>query len=74
LSVWKIFSGFVLRTSHTTSTPSCDATAYFEPSEEKAVENDAARDDEGYMNGETSGGGRASVDIKEKFMRAPPVI
>jgi hypothetical protein len=58
----------MLRMSHTTSTPSCDATAYFESSEEKAVEDNAARDNEGYMNDETSGGGRASVDIKEKFM------
>jgi hypothetical protein len=38
------------------------------------VEKDAARDDEEYMNGETSGGGRVCVAIGEKFMRAPPVI
>ena len=41
LSVLKTFSGFVLRTSHTTTTPSWEATANLDPSAENAVENDA---------------------------------
>jgi len=36
LSVWKTFRGFVLRTSHTATTPSWEATAYFVPSGENA--------------------------------------
>jgi len=38
------------------------------------VENDAAREVEGYINGDRSVGGRVSVIIGEKFTRAPPVI
>ena len=41
LSVWMIFRGFVLRTSHTTTTPSWDATANFDPLAEKEDEKDA---------------------------------
>ena len=45
LSVWKTLSGFELRTSQTATDPSCDVTANFVPFEEKAVENEAARED-----------------------------
>lgn len=41
LFVCSTFSGFVLRTSHTTTAPSCDPTANLDPSVENAVENDA---------------------------------
>ena len=41
LFVCNTLSGFVLRTSHTTTAPSCDPTANFEQSAENAVENDA---------------------------------
>jgi hypothetical protein len=46
LSVWYTLSGFVLLTSQTTTTPSCDPTANFVPSAEKEVEKDAAKEDE----------------------------
>ena len=38
------------------------------------MENDAAREVEGYMNGDRSVGGRVRVAIWEKLTRAPPVI
>ena len=44
-SVLNTRSGFVLRTSQTTTTPSCDATANFDPSAENALEKDAGMDD-----------------------------
>lgn len=82
LSVWMTFNGFVLRTSHTTTTPSCDATANFEPFAENAVENDAGTGfvawyDE-YMLYEYDGmaviyGESDSFIMCEKVTRAPPV-
>lgn len=73
LSVWNTLSGFVLRTSHTTRTPSCDATANFRPSAENAVENDAAKD-EGYENSALSGAGMLSDRMGVNDRRAPPAI
>ncbi len=72
-------SGFVLLTSHTTTTPSCDATANFDPLDENAVENDAGTGPFGwrlYKYGETVViyGARDSLVVWVNVIRAPPVI
>ena len=79
LSVWKTLSGFVLRTSQTTTTPSWDATANLEPSAENAVEKDAGMDEtcerpplascECWMCAESE-----SVAIGANESREPPVM
>jgi hypothetical protein len=38
------------------------------------VENDAAREVEGYINGERLAGGKLRVAIGEKLIREPPFI
>lgn len=73
LSVWKTFNGFVLRTSHTTTEPSCDATANLVPLSENAVENEAARLVVKYSD-DGSAGGMARVVIGVNERREPPDI
>jgi hypothetical protein len=63
--------GLELRTSQTTTEPSCDATANFVPFEEKAVENEAARVDDVWYS-EESTGGMDRVVIGVKVRREPP--
>ena len=74
LSVSKTFNGFVLRTSQTATRPSCEATANFEPSSEKAVEKDAISEGGMYTDGGGVEDGSLSVAIGENEMREPPVI
>ena len=79
LSVLKTFSGFVLRTSHTTTTPSCEPTANFDPSAEKAVEKDAGIEDTCGKPPATSCGCWMNDDSESVAMGAsvildPPVI
>ena len=79
LSVLKTFNGLVLRTSQTTTTPSWDATANFDPSAENEVEKDAGIDDTCEKPPVTSCEcwiyeDRESVAMGANVIRDPPVI
>jgi|ERR1700722_960888 len=72
LSVWNALRGFELRTSQTTTAPSCDATANLLPLAENAVENEAGEQEDAKFNGSEQGGGRVRVVIGVKETHAPP--
>ena len=73
VAVGKVRRSCPVRTSHTATVPSCDATAYLVPSDEKAAEKEATKAVDAYGRNDTSGGGSDSVAIGVMLIWEPPV-